>query len=390
MHRRLLSCFLLIFLIDPLTVCAAEAEFRYPVGKYKGGELNYINGLPVLLVQGTPEEIGEQTAVLTVEAARPLMDLPKKMLQRRGVGFAWPFVVAAAKTLLKQSPKSHRLELEKIIDVGKIDRDSLLVGNCLLELRRIGGCATLFVDAKRSATGGPLLGRNFDLPPMGLLDKYSIVSIVRPKGKRAFAAIGYPGLVGVISGMNDAGLTIATLDVYSSKDGSSRFNLQGTPLTFCYRRLLEECATVDEAVKLMRSMKRTTWMNLAVCDKQEGVVFEITPDNVVVRRPEKSGERAGVLPCTNHFRSAKLATRIACRRYSRLQEIQRRRMFSIRHVAAAMHAVNQGKWTLQTMVFEPATLKLHLSIGAGPASARELKTLKLGPLLGPKVSVRLY
>jgi hypothetical protein len=49
-----------------------------------------------------------------------------------------------------------------------------------------------------------------------------------------------------------------------------------------------------------------------------------------------------------------------------------------------MHSVNQRGWTLQTMVFEPATLKLHLSIGDPPVSARPTKLLELGPLLGVK------
>ena len=31
------------------------------------------------------------------------------------------------------------------------------------------GCSTLFVAPERSATGGPLLGRNFDFPTFGVL-----------------------------------------------------------------------------------------------------------------------------------------------------------------------------------------------------------------------------
>jgi hypothetical protein len=36
------------------------------------------------------------------------------------------------------------------------------------------------------------------------------------------------------------------------------------------------------------------------------------------------------------------------------------------------------------MVFEPAVLKMHVSIGAGPTSGRPLTTLDLAPLLRPK------
>ena len=47
-----------------------------------------------------------------------------------------------------------------------------------------------------------------------------------------------------------------------------------------------------------------------------------------------------------------------------------------------MHRANQGEWTFQTMVFEPAALQLHLAFGKGPSSALPLRTLELAPLFG--------
>ena len=38
----------------------AGIPFRYPTGRHKAAKLEYVNGLPVLVVEGTPEEIGEQ------------------------------------------------------------------------------------------------------------------------------------------------------------------------------------------------------------------------------------------------------------------------------------------------------------------------------------------
>jgi hypothetical protein len=363
------------------TTAPAAEPFRFPEAKHKGGELKYINDLPVLTLQGTPEELGEQAAVLTAASVKPLLELPKEIVRRHRLELAWPLFAAAADELMKNVPAEYRTELETAVKVGKVDRETVVVGNCLLELRRLGGCATLYVDPKQSETKAPLLGRNFDLDPLGLLDKYSLVTVAQPKGKRAFCSIGYPGLVGVVSGINDAGLTVATLDVYLTKDGATLFDPRGTPLTFCYRRILEECATVDEAAKLMRSLKATTCMNLAVCDKTEGAIFEITPKQVVVRRPDK-----GVLPCTNHFNTPDLYLPIPCWRYEILRKLEKRKeSFSVKDVAAAMHSVNQRTWTLQTMVFEPATLKLHLSIGQPPVSARPLKTLELAKLLEPRL-----
>src|SRR5262249_42657409 len=138
----------------------------------------------------------------------------------------------------------------------------------------------------------------------------------RPDGKHAFASIGFPGCIGCLSGINDAGLALAVLEAYSANDDSPRFDASGTPYALCFRRLLEECATVPEAEKLLRSMKRTTRVNLAICDPQGGAVFEITPRSVVVRKPSD-----GVCACTNHFRTKELATSIRCWRYPILESL---------------------------------------------------------------------
>ncbi len=46
----------------------------------------------------------------------------------------------------------------------------------------------------------------------------------------------------------------------------------------------------------------------------------------------------------------------------------------------SLHAVSVRNHTLQTMIFEPAKLRMHLAIGACPASAKELTALDLASL----------
>lgn len=358
------------------TVPSNGAEpFRFPEGKHGKGELKYRNGLPVMILEGSPEEIGEQHAALTVDSVKPVAELPKQIVKRHRAELAWPLVVATARHLVKNSPERYRRELKAAVAKSGIDEQFIVVANGMLELRRIGGCSAYLIDAEKSATGGPLFGRNFDFPPMGVIDKYSLVIVFRPEGRRPFVSVSFPSLGGVVSGMNDRGLALATLDVYSSKDGSPFLDPRGTPLAFCFRRILEECDNVEQAERLMKSMKPTTWMNLAVCDKTRTAVFEITPKNVVVRKGSD-----GRLSCTNHFRTDKLSRSIRCRRYAKLASNNGSKKLSVSDVGKIMHSVNQGDWTMQTMVFEPTRLRLHLSIGSGPASARPLKTLELAEL----------
>lgn len=373
-RRRLLCTPLFLFAFG---VAATGAEpYRFAEGKHGKGELRYVNDLPVMILEGTPKEIGEQHAVLLGDSIKKVADLPKQLIKQHRVGAAWPLVAAAARRLMKNSPERYRRELKTAVEKSGIDEDVILVANGMLELRRLGGCSAFMIDSSRSATGGPLFGRNFDFPPLGELDRYSLVTVYRPDGKRPFVSVTFPGLGGVVSGMNDKGLSVATLDVYSTNDGSPFVDLSGTPLTICFRRLLEECSNLEEAERLMKTMKPTTWMNLAVCDRKETAVFEITPKNVVVRRGVD-----GQLACTNHFRSDKLARSKSCRRYATLDKENGDKKLTVADVGKVMHKVSQGDWTMQTMVFEPARLRLHLSIGSGPTSARPLKMLELATLL---------
>ena len=75
-----------------------------------------------------------------------------------------------------------------------------------------------------SAADGPLFGRNLDFPTLGYLEQYTLITVYRPTGKRAFASIGFPGLIGVISGMNDSGLAMAILEVDEAADDSPKLD----------------------------------------------------------------------------------------------------------------------------------------------------------------------
>jgi hypothetical protein len=373
---RFLGALCLAFI--PLAV-RADQPFRYAEGKFGKAELKYVNDLPVLVVEGTPEEIGEQTAALTKQPLNRLMNFAPALLKEFGQEKQLPMLKIVGKSMLSQFPADHRKEFEAIVKRSGLDRDLGIVGNTFADVSKAGGCSVLLVEPARSATGQILFGRNLDYVTGGFLNEFSLVQVVRPKGKHAFASVGFPGFIGVTSGINDAGLALATLEVRTAKDRSAKFDARGVPYLLGYRRILEECTTIDEAVKLLESIKRTTMNNLAIADKNGCAIVEITTKSVVVRKPER-----GLCPCTNHFRTDELCTDMKCRRYEALEKGYETAKLDCAAVAKLLDAANQGPHTLQTMIFEPAALKLHLAIGECPTSALPLKELDLRPYLNWK------
>jgi predicted choloylglycine hydrolase len=395
-----LGTVVLAALATSLSARAGE-PFRYPEGKHGKAELRHIHGIPVLFVEGTPEEIGEQVAVLGVKPTGRLMNYPKDVVQgyfpangvagikrSTGVEIAWRGLLAMGETMVPHFPPDHKKEFESLLRTHGGPRELLLAANTMFDIKKMFnhdtlffGCSSLVVSAERSATGRAFMGRNLDFPTMGYLQEYTLVSVVRPMGKQAFVTVGFPGLIGVLSGMNEKGLAIAVLEVYAAKDGSSPFQ-NGTPYAMTFRRILEECSTVEEAIKLVTKTKRTTMSNLAICDQQGGGILEITPKSVVYRQSSD-----GVCPCTNHFNSPELARTDqnnlfdTMERYRKLSKAKELPKVSLVDLAARLHDANLGDCTMQTMIFEPATLKLHLSLAPCPSSQHLPKELDLAALL---------
>jgi hypothetical protein len=171
--------------------------------------------------------------------------------------------------------------------------------------------------------------------------------------------------------------------VRHAADESAPFNPRGVPTLAGLRYLIEECGSVAEAEKLVRSRKPTCMANLILCDRDSAAVLEITTRTVLTRRPVD-----GLCVCTNHFRSKPLATSLLCKRFDALEKTRALKKVTLADVARGLHAANQGAATMQTMIFEPRALKLHLALGKGPTSARPLRLLELAPLLGRREGAR--
>jgi isopenicillin-N N-acyltransferase-like protein len=379
LHRSLIAIGLNVLLLCSAVLSEPPLPtpevFRFPAGQHKGGELRIVNHVPVLVVAGTPEEIGEQIGVLAMRTAPRLKEIPRELLKRRQVEHLYPLLMQVGKTMLPRFPENYRREMEAISKSGDVDRDLLTVINTIDDLERIGGCSSITIGTEHSATGGPLMARNLDYYLPDYVPYYTLVTVYRPTGKLAFASVGFPGWLGVLSAMNESGLTLATHQVTQSADHSPSFTPDGTPMTLSFRRVMEECRTVAEAERLLRSVKRTTYLSIAVADTREAAVFELTPQSVVVRRPEDD-----MLICTNHFRSPELRVNMECDRYEKLKAGG---ITGKVDAPQLWQRLNKASWgaTFQSMIFEPASLKLHLAFGAPPSTAQQPRTLDLAPLM---------
>lgn len=370
------------FVLAPALLRAAEPPKTFPEAKHGKGELRYVGGVPVLTVRGTPAEMGEQFGVLAIKNAPDLDGLHKQFLKDTGQENNYALITKMAGWLKPAFPPHVLTEVEAAAKAADRDLGLLLFANTVADLSSGMGCSTIIAEKARSATGSPVFGRNFDWFPTKGITEHTLVVVYKGEGKRAFAAVTVSPISGVISGMNDSGLSVTMNEISIKKSKlKADFNWAGTPLLLTFRRVLEECSTVAEAEKLLRGMTRTTTCCMTICDKDGGKVFEITPKTLEVRADEN-----GVACCTNHFRCDALCVDDKCWRYTKLAPLLEKNApkLGVKEVFAELDKVHQGKSTIQSMAFEPADRVLHLAYGPGPATKLKPVKLELGKLFDEK------
>ncbi len=318
------------------------------------------NTIPIVQLHGTSAEMGQQHAAALGKTVILLHD---KYLKVFLGGAAKRFIaIAAAKSFERQFSPEHLAEVDSLAHETGINVDEAALGQCFLDLTPMEACSTITLPASAAPDHVARFGRNLDFPSLNVADKHTVVFIYRPAdGRYGFASVGWPGMIGVLSGMNEHGLTLANMEVTRS----ARLPV-AMPYTLLYRTVLEKCKTVDEAIELLGKTPRQTPNNLMLMDAAGNrAVVEIRPDAITVRK----GAADTALISTNHQRGQDMDTAGRCERYDFLHEASQSGFGKVDEgaVEAMLAGASQKDFTLQSMVFEPANRVIYLSAGRNAA-----------------------
>ncbi|NMC19828.1 MAG: hypothetical protein GYA33_05345 [Thermogutta sp.] len=368
----------LLPLASPFPVRADDGVFG-PARTYDKGELRYVEGVPVIILRGSPEERGRQEGSFSLNIAAGMLNAPRKLLDLMEYPGGWDAFLEKSRPYLARIPDHQRREIEGMVAMGKgrVGYEDIAAANVIPDLYRSFACSSLVVLPEKSDDGKLRFGRNLDFFSVGALDRLSVVKVYLPDdGKLRFASIGFPGMVGCLSGINEAGLALAVHEVHLSSDGSPIVAQDAMPYTMMLREVLETCRNVDEAAELLRASARSTRLSIVTADPRRAQAVEFTPTNLAVREAED-----GILACTNHFRTPELRSLTWCLRYPRLREAADRPRVSRADVMTKLHEVNMRFLTVQSMVFEPEDRQLYLALGSPPVTGGPYRHVDLSPWL---------
>jgi isopenicillin-N N-acyltransferase-like protein len=153
------------------------------------------------------------------------------------------------------------------------------------------GEATAQTDARTA--GHLIIGRNFDFEGPPIFDSDKAVLFFRPSepGKLAFASVAWAGMLGVVTGLNEAGIYASVNALRTDDKGQS-----GVPVELLLREVMEGAHTLDEAIAIVN--RRPVFVPdlyvLGDGDRREAAVIERSPTRSLVRRSRD------VLAVANH------------------------------------------------------------------------------------------
>lgn len=273
-------------------------------------------------------------------------------------------------------PDRYIDEMRGVAAGAGIPYEHVLVMNTFAEAvlgRPLRACSAFAVKTNV----GLLIGRNLDWTNYGVAHRYGIVlRSGLPSGRRVLA-LGWPGMVGVVTGMNDRALVVA-LNMASASD----LKTEATPMLFRLRATLDSDATLAAAVGTLVQEPRTFAANVLVGSGTEhrAVVVELSGmRHAVVEMND------GIVVTTNHYQALPIRGGAGADRTSALKIAlhgtrERTTAADARDVLGkvAFRGSPIGMITTQSVVFLPEEMRGWAALGKLPATSGRYYEIELG------------
>ena len=169
------------------------------------------------------------------------------------------------------------------------------IGHALQDLALVG-CTSFAAWDDKTEDGKLLIGRNFDFYAGDAFAEDKIVAFINPDSGNKFMSVTWGGFIGVVSGMNEKGLTV-TINA-----GKSKIPLAAkTPISILTREILQYASNIDEAIKIAKTREVFVSESIMVGSASDGkaILIEVSPNNFDVYDVENTNQ----LICSNHFQS---------------------------------------------------------------------------------------
>lgn len=174
------------------------------------------------------------------------------------------------------------------------------IGHALQSRNFVVGCTSFSAWSTRTDDSSLLVARNFDFYVGDDFAKNKIILFCNPDSGIKFMSVTWPGMIGAVSGMNDAGIAV-TINAGTAEAPTK----SATPISIVVREILQYAHNIGEAVKIASSRKTFVSESIMVASAADHrtVIIEKSPT-----RQDVFEAKNNFLVCANHFQSDSFAS----------------------------------------------------------------------------------
>lgn len=274
-------------------------------------------GIWEMYLKGSPEEIGYSHGILSQELMLIQEDafveqIEKMIPSKKYLKFLKYVTAFMNRNLTDYIPLEYQKEI-KAVSLFANDRFNFIgenyarqlnyhaahdIGHAMQNLNLVA-CTAFSVWDSLSVDSSLMIGRNFDFYVGDKFAENKVIMFISPEKGYNFVSYSWAAMSGVVSGMNDQGLSITLNSAKSDIPFSAK-----TPVSIIAREIVQYAATIDEAYSIAikrPSFVAETFFIGSAFDGQTAII-EKTPDTTILLRAKY--ETMQIL--TNHFQSPEL------------------------------------------------------------------------------------
>ena len=156
------------------------------------------------------------------------------------------------------------------------------------------GCTSFAAWGNNTLDGEIIHARNFDFYFGDDFAKEKVILILRPDIGYSFISYSWPGMMGVVSGMNEKGLAV-TINASMSEPPTSA----SLPISILVREVLQFTSNLEEAINYISEKEIFVSESIMISSATENKTI------IIEKTPAKQGvfENNELLICSNHFQS---------------------------------------------------------------------------------------
>ena len=230
----------------------------------------------VTRLEGSPEQLGTQHGTLLADEIKIMLgEYVGDVVGPDGLDAK---MLARVRTMKPSLPEWYRRELAACAAAAGVDEGVLLYAQCEGDIRSLWGCTSYVAFGNATADGAVEMARNFDYWGLDSTQECARVFayIPQPEDGYAFVSVGWTGILGGWTFVNEKGLFVA-----NTLNWRLRRNPRGVPTLILERIIAQKAATVDEAIALIEANPRMRGQSLVIGHAGDPAAG-VAPDAAVV------------------------------------------------------------------------------------------------------------